>query len=347
MQKAKVAVLVSGGGTNLQALIDYTKNNNANFEISLVISNKEDAYALKRAKNSNIETEIVLRNEFKNSIDDYKNQTIINTKEINSAIQIASDLTKKLTTNQNLKGQYGEDCLESVLRACYPEENINYIKQYRTLNSQNEEIKPDYLVKLPNNKSILIDCKLNLDKFLEYKNNPNLKNEFIKDLNTTINNLSNKKYETATDLSQPDFILMYIPLEPVITSIYTDEDFNNVIKNAGEKNIIIVGNSSILTTLRLTKMLWAQDTQEKNIEKIITIAQNIYEYVSIHSQNLANIKNILEENLSSFNKEYNKMTQDNKFFKLTEDLRILGIETTKKRVGKKLSEVKIHNDFLN
>ncbi len=69
MQKAKVAVLVSGGGTNLQALIDYTKNNNANFEISLVISNKEDAYALKRAKNSNIETEIVLRNEFKNSIE--------------------------------------------------------------------------------------------------------------------------------------------------------------------------------------------------------------------------------------------------------------------------------------
>ncbi|MBE5820275.1 MAG: phosphoribosylglycinamide formyltransferase [Clostridiales bacterium] len=69
MQKAKVAVLVSGGGTNLQALIDYTKNNNANFEISLVISNKEDAYALKRAKNSNIETEIVLRNEFNDSIE--------------------------------------------------------------------------------------------------------------------------------------------------------------------------------------------------------------------------------------------------------------------------------------
>lgn len=69
MQKAKVAVLVSGGGTNLQALIDYTKNNNANFEISLVISNKEDAYALKRAKNSDIETEIVLRNEFNDSIE--------------------------------------------------------------------------------------------------------------------------------------------------------------------------------------------------------------------------------------------------------------------------------------
>lgn len=69
MQKVKVAVLVSGGGTNLQALIDYTKNNNANFEISLVISNKEDAYALKRAKNNNIETEVVLRKEFKDAIE--------------------------------------------------------------------------------------------------------------------------------------------------------------------------------------------------------------------------------------------------------------------------------------
>ena len=63
-------------------------------------------------------------NEFKNSIDEYKNQTILNTKE------------------------------------------INYIKQYTTQNSEDKQIKPDYLIKLPNNKSILIDCKLNLEKYI-------------------------------------------------------------------------------------------------------------------------------------------------------------------------------------
>ena len=145
-------------------------------------------------------------------------------------------------------------------------------------------------------------------------------NEFIKDLNNTINNLSNKKYDTALGLNQPDFILMYIPLEPVLTLIYTDKDFLNVVKNANEKNIIIVGNSSILTTIKLVKQLWAQDSQEKNLEKIINIAQSIYEFISLHTQNLYKIKTILENTSDSFNKEYEKLSSSNKLFKLTQEL---------------------------
>ena len=305
-----------------------------------------------KKKNNDIALFTML-NDFKNSIDEYKNQTVINTKEINNAIKTASDLTKILTTNQNLKGQFGEDCLEAILKTCYPNENINYIKQYQTQNEENKDIKPDYLIKLPNDKTILIDCKLNLEKYIEYKENDNIelnsqkKNEFIKDLNSTINLLSNKKYETAKDISQAGFILMYIPLEPALTTIYTDKDFLSVIKNANEKNIIIVGNSSVLTTIRLTKLLWAQNAQKENLDKIINIAQNIYEYISIHTQNLYKIKVLMEENCQNFNKEYEKLAQNNKLFKLTEELREYGIQTNSKKQGKKLNEIKIHQDFLN
>ena len=305
-----------------------------------------------KKKNNDIALFTML-NDFKNSIDEYKNQTVINTKEINNAIKTASDLTKILTTNQNLKGQFGEDCLEAILKTCYPNENINYIKQYQTQNEENKDIKPDYLIKLPNDKTILIDCKLNLEKYIEYKENDDIelnsqkKNEFIKDLNSTINLLSNKKYETAKDISQAGFILMYIPLEPVLTTIYTDKDFLSVIKNANEKNIIIVGNSSVLTTIRLTKLLWAQNAQKENLDKIINIAQNIYEYISIHTQNLYKIKVLMEENCQNFNKEYEKLAQNNKLFKLTEELREYGIQTNSKKQGKKLNEIKIHQDFLN
>lgn len=51
----KIAVLISGSGTNLQALIDAYKNNELNGEISLVVSNRKKAYGLERAKNANIE----------------------------------------------------------------------------------------------------------------------------------------------------------------------------------------------------------------------------------------------------------------------------------------------------
>lgn len=290
--------------------------------------------------------------EFKASIDDYKFKTELNTKEVQNAIKDASKLAKTLTTNQNLKGQFGQDCLEAILKACYPNENINYIKQFSSQNEDGKEIRPDFLVKLPNDKSILIDCKVNLDKFIEYKESldtplvEDKKQELIKDLNNTINLLSNKKYETAL-INQPDFILMYIPLEPVLTLIYTDSDFISVIKNAIKKNIIIVGNSSVLTTIKLTKTLWAQDTQEKNIDNIIFIAQKIYDIIAQHSQNLYEMKNILEENNNRFKKEYEKITQNNSFFKCVEELRNCGIQAANKRTGKKLSEVKIHDDFLN
>ncbi len=63
----KVAVLVSGGGTNLQALIDAQKNGIlTSGKISLVISNNENAFALQRAKNFNIKTEIVTKKQFNN-----------------------------------------------------------------------------------------------------------------------------------------------------------------------------------------------------------------------------------------------------------------------------------------
>ena len=309
------------------------------------------AFFIFKRKNDDATLYLMLK-DFKNSIDEYKNQTMINTNEVNNAIKTASNLVSALTTNQNLKGQFGEDCLESILKVCYPNENINYFKQYRVVNAENKEIRPDFVVDLPNNKSILIDCKLNLDKYLEYTDNINTdfvatkKAEFIKDLNETINSLSNKKYETAQGISQPDFVLMYIPVESIVSLIYTDNDFISVIKNANEKNIIIVGNSSVLTVIRLVRLLWAADAQDRNIEKIVSIAQNIYNLVATHSVKLAQVKNLMMQGLEIFNKEYDKISSD-KLFRITQELKDCGISSSSKREGKKLVNVSIHQDFLD
>ena len=61
--KTKIAVLVSGGGTNLQALIDAQGKTLVSGEIALVVANNRDAYALERAKKANIPTAVVLKKE--------------------------------------------------------------------------------------------------------------------------------------------------------------------------------------------------------------------------------------------------------------------------------------------
>ena len=273
---------------------------------------------------------------------------ILQIKAVKDTLKDAKALSRALTTNQNLKGQFGEDCLEAVIKACYPEKDINYIKQFVSKNEDGQEIKPDYLINLPNNKSILIDCKLNLDKYLEYSNKQNAqtKSEFIKDMQTTVNSLANKKYQTAQGVIQCGFILMYVPLEPVITLIYTDKDFLNIVKYANEKNIIIVGNSSILTILRLTKLLWAREVQNQNIENIVSSAQSIYDFMAQHSNALAEMKKVLEENNEKFNKEYQKLTSS-KIFNKIEELKNYGIEAQKHKIGRKTEELSINPDFLN
>lgn len=307
---------------------------------------------LKLFKNNKSENKILtLIEDFKFSLEDYKKQNEINNLEIKHVLGQAAELSKVLTTNQNLKGRFGEDNLENILKIAFSN-NVDYVKQFNTLNKDNEKIKPDYLINLPNNKHILIDCKLNLDKFIDYQNSLKTdlekmkKAEFIKDLNTTINLLSQKKYETALNINQPDFILMYIPLEPVLTLIYTDCDFVSVVKNAVDKNIIIVGNSSVLTSLRLVKYLWAQDLIEKNTDKILEISKNIFELMAQHSQNLYSIKQVMENSLNNFNKEFEKMTTSTKIFKLANELKNCGVEASLKRQGKKLNEIEINENLL-
>lgn len=307
---------------------------------------------LKLFKNNKSENKILtLIEDFKFSLEDYKKQNEINNLEIKHVLGQAAELSKVLTTNQNLKGRFGEDNLENILKIAFSN-NVDYVKQFNTLNKDNEKIKPDYLINLPNNKHILIDCKLNLDKFIDYQNSLKTdlekmkKTEFIKDLNTTINLLSQKKYETALNINQPDFILMYIPLEPVLTLIYTDCDFVSVVKNALDKNIIIVGNSSVLTSLRLVKYLWAQDLIEKNTDKILEISKNIFELMAQHSQNLYSIKQVMENSLNNFNKEFEKMTTSTKIFKLANELKKCGVEASLKRQGKKLNEIEINENLL-
>lgn len=69
-RKAKIAVLVSGGGTNLQALINSQKKGIIESgEIKLVISNNSNAYALKRAEKANIDTAIVLKKDFASQLE--------------------------------------------------------------------------------------------------------------------------------------------------------------------------------------------------------------------------------------------------------------------------------------
>ena len=287
-----------------------------------------------------------LLKEFRESIDNYQKSHQSESLEIKNAIATAEKYARALTMNQNLKGEFGEDWMEQIFKFANLEENVHYTKQFTS-----DGVKPDFVVNLPNSKSIIIDSKVILKNYLDYRNdedNDVLKKAFITDLTNCITSLAKKNYEEIPTLNQPGFILMYIPVETCINLIYSDYDFRKVVELANSRNIIIAGTSSLLVTLRLVNQLWASQVQYDNVQNIITVGENLYNNIASHAQNLMNIQQTIDKAAASIKTELNRFTarKNGSIFKEAEKLRQFGISSKEMKSGKKIVENTIPTEFL-
>jgi len=287
-----------------------------------------------------------LLKEFKESIDNYQSAHKNESLEIKNAIATAEKYARALTTNQNSKGEFGEEWLEQIFKFANLGENVHYSKQFAV-----EGAKPDFVVNLPNDKNIIIDSKVILKNYLEYReseDNEALKKAFVTDLTNCITTLAKKNYEEIDELQQPGFILMYIPVESCVNMVYTDYDFRKVVELASSRNIIIVGTASLLVTLRLVSQLWASQTQFDNVKNIITVGENLYNNIASHAQNLMNIQQLVDKAASGIQTEINRLRQrkNGSIFKEAEKLREFGISSKEIKSGKKIIENSIPEVFL-
>lgn len=283
--------------------------------------------------------------DFKDSIDNYQKSHKEESLEIKNAISIAEKYAKALTTNQNSKGEFGEKLLEQTLNFANLKENVHYTKQF----SQGAT-KPDFIIYLPENKHLIIDSKVILKNYLEYRETETEcdKKAFLNDLTTCINQLGNKHYEQIENTHQAGFILMYIPIESCVNLIYTDPDFRKILELANAHNIIITGTSSIIVTLRLVANLWTTKNSYDNIKNIIETGEKLYNNIATHAQNLLTIQSAIENASKSINSEINRFKEKNNgsIFKEAEKLHEFGIEAKNTKAGKKFIENKIPEEFL-
>lgn len=283
--------------------------------------------------------------DFKDSIDNYQKSHKEESLEIKNAISIAEKYAKALTTNQNSKGEFGEKLLEQTLNFANLKENVHYTKQF----SQGAT-KPDFIIYLPENKHLIIDSKVILKNYLEYRETETEcdKKAFLNDLTTCINQLGNKHYEQIENTHQAGFILMYIPIDSCVNLIYTDPDFRKILELANTHNIIITGTSSIIVTLRLVANLWTTKNSYDNVKNIIETGEKLYNNIATHAQNLLTIQSAIENASKSINSEINRFKEKNNgsIFKEAEKLHEFGIEAKNTKSGKKFIENKIPEEFL-
>lgn len=265
----------------------------------------------------------------------------------------ANQLANALTSNQNIKGAYGESLLDTILQSCGMQEGIHYTKQFVSKSISDDEtthtIRPDVVINLPDNRHLIIDSKMTLTSYLEYMQDEQQLPKFKAEVKKRIMDLAEKNYQKADDIYQPDFVLMYVPIENSVNTLYEDTD---LINKAYKANVIIVGTSALLTTIRLVNQLLSQQKQQESVNKIVQAGTNLYETFVRFCEDLLDVKKRLEGASTQLNKTINRFQRGNKnnpsLFSQVEALRDFGINSGKEIPSNLLEEIEeTSEDVIN
>ena len=299
--------------------------------------------------------------EFKDKVEKFNISGVENTTKIIEQLNIlsvnnksieqeAKNLTQALTKNQNIKGAYGEDILDTILQNSGMQEGIHYFKQFCTISESDSDdivhkIRPDVVINLPHNRHLIIDSKVTLTSYLECVKDSSKLKDFKSEVKKRISDLSQKNYQQASGVFQPDFILMYMPIDSSVALLYEDSD---IINAAYKSNVIIVGTASLLVAIRLVNQLFSQEKQNANIQQIVKAGTNLYETFVQLCNELINIQKDFDQLSQQFTTTINRFQRSNKnkpsIFSQVDELKKLGINSNKE-IPQVLLEDEMTDDF--
>jgi len=226
-------------------------------------------------------------------------QQLSQLKDTNQLLFTTTDTLSKVLSNSQSQGALGEMHLKTLLESCGLVEKIDFELQVRIT----DESIPDCIVKLPNGKSIVIDCKSPTKVLLDYiEADEASKSDKLKKLNISIKNhirsLSDKNYQKDVKDSS-EYVLMYLPSDSLlITAIAADPA---LVLYANSKNVVITSPSTIIPCLRNVEMLWRQENLNKNIQEVVELNEELQTTAQAITDSLTTVGKALNKSLEAYN----------------------------------------------
>jgi len=261
-------------------------------------------------------------------------QQIIGLKDLN--LQMSKEtlnLTKALKGDSKTQGNWGELVLERVLEKSGLEKGSEYFVQQSFVTDEGKRILPDVVIHLPDDKKMVIDSKVSLTAYEQFINaeDENEKVVFLKEhvnsLKRHIEQLSEKNYQDIYQIESPDFVLLFIPIEPAF-AVALNLD-NQLYNKAFEKNIVIVTPTTLLATLRTIDSMWNNEKQQKNAVEIAIQAGRLYDQFVNLTDDLIKVGNQLKTVQGSYDVSMKKLTGTGNLIKKVENIKKLGAKGTK------------------
>ncbi|TDW47381.1 DNA recombination protein RmuC [Flavobacterium sp. 270] len=239
-------------------------------------------------------------------------QQIVGLSEMNAQMSKETlNLTKALKGDSKMQGNWGELVLERVLEKSGLEKGREYEVQQSFTNTNGNRVFPDVVINLPDGKKMIVDSKVSLVAYEKWINEESeiLKIDFLKEhvssIKRHVEQLGSKNYHDLYQIESPDFVLLFIPIEPAF-AIALNEDAA-LYNRAFERNIVIVTPSTLLATLRTIDSMWANQKQQENAFEIARQAGALYDKFEGFVSDLVRIGNKIKDTKTEYENAMNKL----------------------------------------
>ena len=246
----------------------------------------------------------------------------------------AHALTTALKGQSQARGAWGELILDRLLESAGLVKGQDYLTQESLTTDDGRRLRPDVILRLPDARHLVIDSKVSLVAYERAVNSPDdparlsATREHATAVRTHVEQLSAKKYEDTGKLITPDYVLMFIPLEPAF--ILAAENDRTLYEWAFDRRVILCTAPTLLVTLKTVATLWKQDRQTKNVQAIATRGGLLYDKFAGLFADLEEIGKHLARLRESYDSALGKLkTGPGNLLAQVEDLKTLGAKAKK------------------
>ena len=282
-------------------------------------------------------------------------------KEMAKLNKIISDEARNLTTalkgESKTQGNWGEMILESILEKSGLRKNETYFTEHQLSDdegnplrsdSENKKMRPDVVIKYPDNRSVIIDSKVSLNAFTRYLSSSDKEEQerelqqHVAAIKTHIVSLSTKGYDDYDKAL--DFVMMFIPSEPAYIAAMQGD--SNLWNYAYDKRILLMNPTNLITSLKLIVDLWKREYQNENAIEIANRGAKLYDKFVGFVKNLEDVGTHIDKAQGKYEDAYKQLStgNDNLVLQATK-LKSLGVKN-KKDLPNELEKLAIEKETL-
>jgi DNA recombination protein RmuC len=184
----------------------------------------------------------------------------------------ADSLTRALKGNAKIRGDWGELMLESVLRSSGLEEGVHFDRQASSTDEEGRRLRPDVIVRLPDERRIVVDSKVNLVAWQEAVNadTPEQQDEAMRRhaiaLRQHVRDLAERNYPHAVGDTALGVTIAFVPIEGALSAALGFDD--TLQTDAFDKGVVFASPNTLMATLRVVDRVWTRDKLQKQAMKI-------------------------------------------------------------------------------